>query len=199
MGAGRIELPTRRLKVWWGRLHRVLYSALACGFGVRGTGRDYSCCAALATSLATTPTAPADALARAAVPVMGMSSSTVQSLGEPALSTDETGGISPAAKAAVTRRRHKAQDGGGPYGALLEELWDAQEASDRAKPPPLLEVELRARQTKEPAPLDSAPLGLRPPAREGRQGHPPERKRLGHLLRGHHRGDEQHGSQGQGA
>ena len=50
--------------------------------------------------------------------------------------TDETGGIPPAVKVAVTRRRHRALAGGGPYGALLGELWGAQGASDRAEPRP---------------------------------------------------------------
>lgn len=40
---------------------------------------------------------------------------------------------SPATKAATTRRRKRALAAGGAYGSLLRELWDAQQASDRAK------------------------------------------------------------------
>lgn len=40
---------------------------------------------------------------------------------------------SSATKAAVTRRRNKALASGGTYGALLQDLWAAQKASDRAK------------------------------------------------------------------
>ena len=80
-----------------------------------------------------------------AVPVMGMS--TTHSAATPAVAagigtdvsttTDETvPQLSPAAKAVATRRRHKALADGGSYGALLGELWGAQEASDHAKSRP---------------------------------------------------------------